>query len=367
MVGQFLALAALYQWWRRAGVRRVMVPVALGAAVVVGFACTQIDTLRHHREHGANPGAAVRHPGDVRALALRPVQLFLPYQHAWTAWSDWTRRVYWDSTPAGRNTERSTYLGLVGIAGLLAMMIAAGQRLRRGRPISWHAPLALWVLAFAAPGGIASLQLLFGTAVLRSNNRLSIVLLTLAMLYLAAALTRATRRWPARRRWAAAVALFALGAWDQARHPPAQPWPLIQRTIVADDQFARALESAMGARTDVFMLPAMPFPEAGSDLQRGFIDYEHLRLFLASPRLRLSYGGVKGRPEADATVALGTLPADELAGAIARGRWGAVVINRKGLPDDGAAVLASLERLGWTRRIEGALGDLVAVLPAAKE
>jgi len=124
------------------------------------------------------------------------------------------------------------------------------------------------------------------------------------------------------------------------------------------------LEQAVGSRHDVFMLPAVPFPEAGSDYQRGFIDYEHLRLFLSSRHLRLSYGAVKGRPEADATVALGQLPPAELATAIVRGGWGAVAINRKGLPDDGAAILASLARAGWTRRIENSLGDLVAVLPA---
>jgi hypothetical protein len=363
IIGQFFLFAALYQLWRRGGKRRVLVPIMLGLALVAGFACTQLDTLRYHREQGPNPGAAVRHPGDVRALALRPIQLVLPYQHAWTALQNWSRRTYWDTNPDGRNSERSTYLGVVGIAGLLAMMVAAARRLRARRPISWHAPLALWVIAFAAPGGIASLQLLFGVAVLRSNNRLSIVLLTLAMLYLAVALTGVTRRWSPSRRWIAAVGLFALGAWDQARHPPAQPWPAIQRTIVADQQFAGALEAAVGDRTDVFLLPAMPFPEAGSDLQRGFIDYEHLRLFLATARLRLSYGGVKGRSETDSAVALGELPADQLAAHLTGGNWGAVVLNRKGMPDDGAAVLASLERAGWGRRIEGGLGDLIAILP----
>ena len=302
--------------------------------------------------------------GDADALALRPVQLLLPYQHAWTAVQTWTRRAYWDTNPAGRNTERSTYLGVVGLAGLLAMMVAAVRRIGRRRPISWHAPLVLWTLAWAVPGGISSLLLLFGWAVLRSNNRVSIILLTLAMLYLATALTAATRRWPASWRWVAAVALFVLGAWDQARHPPADQWPAVRRTIEADEAFARELEQAVGSRHDVFMLPAVPFPEAGSDYQRGFIDYEHLRLFLSSRHLRLSYGAVKGRPEADATVALGHLPPAEFAIAIVQGGWGTVVINRKGMPDDGAAILASLEHVGWTRRIENSLGDLVAVLPA---
>jgi hypothetical protein len=33
------------------------------------------------------------------------------------------------------------------------------------------------------------------------------------------------------------------------------------------------------------------------------------------------------------------------------------------MADAGAAILASLERRGWSRKIESALGDLVAVLP----
>jgi len=367
IVGQFFALAVLFQLCRRGGIRRVLTPVALGSALVLGAIVTQADTLRYRIEHGPNPAAAVRAVGDTDTLALRPVQLLLPYQHAWSAVQNWTRRAYWDSNPAGRNSERSTYLGIVGLAGLLAMLVAAARRIWRRRPISWHAPLALWTLAFAAPGGISALLTLFGWAVLRSNNRLSIVLLTLALLYLATALTAATRRWRADRRWVAAGALFILGAWDQARHPPAQPWPAIQRTIAADESFAEALEIAVGPRPDIFMLPAIPFPEAGSNYERGFIDYEHLRLFLSSHHLRLSYGAIKGRTETDAAVARGNLSPDEVAAQIVAGGWGAVALNRKGMTDDGAAILASLERHGWSRRIEHSLGDLVAVLPAAAD
>jgi hypothetical protein len=87
---------------------------------------------------------------------------------------------------------------------------------------------------------------------------------------------------------------------------------------------------------------------------------------MASERLRLSYGAVKGRPETDAALALGNLPPDELTATLKQGDWGAVVINRKGMPDAGAAMIASLERAGWSRRIENTLGDLVAILPAAK-
>lgn len=363
VVGQFFALAALFQLVRRGGARRVLTPVALGSVIVAGFLLTQLDTLSLKRQQGANPTALARGAGDVDTFALRPVQLLLPYQHAWTAVQTWSRQAYWDTNPAGRNTERPTYLGLVGLAGLLAMTIATARRIGRRRPISWHAPLSLWTVAWAVPGGISSLPLLFGWAMLRGNNRVSIILLTLAMLYLATALTGATRRWPAIWRWVAATALGAVGIWDQARHPPSEPWRVIQRKIEADNVFARELEQTIGAQNTVFMLPATPFPEAGSDGAGGFTDYEHLRLYFSSGYLRLSYGGVKGRPEADARVSLGQLPPTELAAAIAQGPWGAVVINRKGLPDRGAAVLAGLERLGWNRTIENALGDLVAVLP----
>lgn len=365
IIGQFFALAALFHLWRRAGWRRVLAPIALGGALVAGFLVTQIDTLQYRREHGPNPAAVVRSAADVNTLALRPVQLLLPYQHAWTAVQTWSRQAYWDTHPAGRSTERSTYLGVVGIAGLFVLLGAAGRRLWRRRPISWHAPLVLWTLAFAVPGGMALVLTWFDwPVVLRSNNRLSIVLLTLSLMSLAAVLTTTTRRWRSRRRWAAAGGLFLLGAWDQARHPPAQPWPLIQRTIASDRAFAAELESAVGQRTDIFMLPAAPFPEAGSDMVRGFIDYEHLRLFLVSQHLRLSYGAVKGRPEIDAAVAQGNLTPEEVAAQVVAGGWGAVALNRKGLPDGGAALLASFERRGWSRRIESALGDLVAVLPA---
>ncbi len=368
IIGQFLALAALFHLWRRTGWRRVLVPIALGGALVAGFLVTQLDTLRYHREHGPNPAAVGRSAADVNTLALHPVQLLLPYQHAWTALQTWSRQVYWDTHPVGRSTERSTYLGVVGLAGLIGLLLAAARRLWRRRPITWHAPLVLWTLAFAVPGGMASmLARLDWPVVLRSNNRLSILLLTLSIMSLAVALTASTRRWTAVRRWAAAGALFLVGAWDQARHPPAQPWPLIQRTIASDRAFAAELESAVGSRTDIFMLPAVPFPEAGSDMVRGFIDYEHLRLFLASQHLRLSYGAVKGRAEIDAAVAQGKLPPDEVAAQVVAGGWGAVALNRKGLPDGGAALLASFERRGWSRRIESALGDLVAVLPAPGE
>ncbi len=362
MIGQFFALAAVFHAVRRGGVRRILVPVGLGATLVIAFLVTQIDTFNHHREHGPNPTAVARGGGDVAVLALRPIQLVLPYQHAWAALQKWSREAYWDTNPAGRSSERSTYLGVVGLAGLLAILGSFVWRLRQRRKFSWYAPLTAWVVAWAVPGGISSLLVLAGWNYIRANNRMSIFLLTLALLFLATALTAATRRWSAAKCWVCAAGLFALGAWDQARHPPAQPWTAIRRTVEGDRQFARELETAVGPRTNVFMLPAVPFPEAGSNFARGFIDYEHLRLYLASKTLRLSYGAVKGRPAVDDAVALGQGPADEVTARIAAGSWGAVVINRKGLADDGAAMLASLERGGWTRRIESPLGDMVAVV-----
>jgi phosphoglycerol transferase len=362
MIGQFFALAAIFQAVRRGGARRVLVPIGLGGALVLAFLLTQFDTFSHHRENGPNPTAVVRGAGDVAVLALRPVQLVMPYQHAWAALQKWSRDTYWDTNPAGRSSERSTYLGVVGIAGLLAMTVSFVRRVHQRRRFSWYAPLAGWVMAWALPGGISAVLVLAGWNYIRANNRMSIFLLTFALLFLATALTAATRRWSALKCWVGAAALFALGAWDQARHPPAQPWPAIRRTVEADRTFARELEAAVGSRSDVFMLPALPFPEAGSNFARGFIDYEHLRLYLASKTLRLSYGAVRGRPQTDAAAALGQKPPAELTATIASGPWGAVVINRKGMPDDGAAILARLAQTGWTRRIESPLGDMVAVV-----
>ena len=92
IIGQFFGLAALFHLWRRAGWRRVLVPIALGGALVAGFLVTQLDTLRYPpraraqsrggrakrggREHARPPPGAVA--AAVSARVDRAANLVAP-------------------------------------------------------------------------------------------------------------------------------------------------------------------------------------------------------------------------------------------------------------------------------------------------
>jgi hypothetical protein len=218
-----------------------------------------------------------------------------------------------------------------------------------------------WLLAFSTVGGVTNLLAMYaGLHLFRATNRAVVFVSAIALLWLAAGLSRRLGRCPALVRLTAAVLLLATGLLDQVPRLRAGQLETVQRAVASDVDFGRRLEAALPAHAMVFQLPRLDFPEVEPPYRLH--DYEHFRPYLATTNLRFSYGVPRFRARGRWQRDLQDQPPAKMIRTLERCGFGALYLNRKGYADGGADILAQLARLGYRRRIESVDGDQVAVL-----
>jgi hypothetical protein len=350
VVGLFTV--ALWVCRRREALRLVAASFAL---TLCGVCATNVDTLRLRWEEGPNARALVRSARDATAFALWPEQLLIPSPFHRIGWVRERVKPYAERMGA-RGEYPSAYLGTAGMAGLgLVGFFGLRHFKRKKRPTLEGAyALALGAVALPKVGLLALFAQVTGWAFLRSNNRVSIVLLSLALLTLGHALRGLVRRGT---RWAA-IATGALGLcfWEQI---PQTDIDLdagffeARAAHFADVRsFSQRLEAA--GLHDAFVYPHGDFPEDPTSPLRDA--YLPLQLYVASTHLKLSYGAVKGRPPSEWSRRTAALDDGALLPALRESGF-SVVISHRAACDE--ACRARFNRLfGGPPRFESTSGYL---------
>ena len=109
----------------------------------------------------------------------------------------------------------------------------------------------------------------------------------------------------------------------------------------------------------IFQLPVVPFPETPP--VGGMLDYDLYRGYIHDDgSLRWSYGGVKGRPDADWQLPLrdGLDPVTALPGLLGMGYDG-LWVDTFGYPDGGASLRPRLDRVLRERPLRSENGRLL--------
>ena len=210
------------------------------------------------------------------------------------------------------------------------------------------AALALaWILAYSVVGGLNGLLGLAGFVWLRATNRYSIWILALVLLWgvLAISRTRPGRRRRGERR----SRRRSRGGLDARRPAPAADAGGRGRASASGDgaptqPSPRSLEAALPAGAMLFQLPVVDFPE-GQRI-RAASDYEHLRPYLHSTRLRFSYGSDKGRARDAWQRRVEALEPAAMADALERMGFSGLVVNRKAYPDGAQELRDAARGLG---------------------
>jgi phosphoglycerol transferase len=326
--------------------------VAAIAAALVTFVLVHVETWLHVEDPGALPLLA-RNYGGTERYALKVVEMFIPPPyHAWEPFSFFGYRyLRWSEW---RGEAFLPYLGLAGIAGLVWLAVVTLRRLIARRPVPGQALTLGWIVAYASIGGLTNVLAFFaGFQVFRATNRAAIFVSAIVLLFLVARLSRLTGRWPAAVRFAAAAVLAAVGVLDQLprRESPAD-LATVAHLAATDLEFGQRLEAAFPPGASVFQLPILGFPEVA--VPHRIQDYEHVRPYLVTRTLQFSYGAPKGRARSAWQHDLEGLPAEELVERLEAHGFAALYINRLGFTDAAAALLGSLERLGYRDRIADA-------------
>jgi hypothetical protein len=333
----------------------VLVPAALvlGFFVVI-FGLALVPNLLHWSEEGRNTSAVNHPPAAQERFGLKISQMVLP---AGTHRLEVFRELQSD---AAKNTrvpsEGGQSLGLLGAGGMLVLTAIV---LTRGVPWRSRAPVGdrevllrhsgLLVMVLILLGTISGYALLAGVAgftQVRTWNRVVVLIGFFGLVAVGVCAEWAIRRFgrsrTTRRVLAVCIPLVVLGigVWDTAvpyRSQQAAQLPNVNAIRALADQIERDLPAGAA----VFQLPVVPYPEGGS---RGRMqDYEELLPILWSDDLRFSYGGNKGRPEADWQRAVDSGdPGPQLLGLRGLGFDG-ILVDTWLYDDSGAAVTASLD------------------------
>lgn len=332
--------------------RALVAGLTVAAAISLTVAANVAPDVLWSRSHGENTEAVFRAPGDTETYSLKLTQLLLPAAAHRVDALGATAQRYLRDFPLPSEPHP---LGAVAAIGVIYLVGSAAVTLLRGsaRPSTDLRMLHLGVLTIAAllaamTGGLASLFELVFIPILRGWNRIAIFIAFLGLVAVALLLERLRERWMSGRsmRFAGVlVAVLVLGVLDQTSPDYVPNYQGNRAVFQSDDDFVKRIEAALPDDALVFQLPFVEFPEAGP--LHGMIDYDHFRGYLHSSSLRWSYGGIKGRTEADWPESLANeRPADVLPRLAAVGFDG-VYVDRAGYVDRGRDVEAGFtEALG---------------------
>jgi hypothetical protein len=299
------AFAGVYGWvvhrtWRAAASAALVIAPVFALGVLY-----HVPSFLYQSKYGTNP-ITDRFPEEAESYGLKLAHLLLPANdHNFRPFA--TLRTKYSSPMRPADNESAGSFGIIGGAGLVALLVLALFPHRRRWPEGALVAMTLFLVLLGTVGAGGSLFNLLVIPHIRAYNRISVFLAFLCFFavlwWLDRFLLTRTGQRMKRARYPILGALLVFGYFDQT------PWSynplnlhgmkkidLFAKRYRADKEFFGKIEASMpGAR--VFCLPYSPFPESPPVHKMGA--YEHARGYLMTDTLHWSFGAIKGR-EADA-------------------------------------------------------------------
>ncbi|MBU3541642.1 YfhO family protein [Polynucleobacter sp. UB-Tiil-W10] len=263
---------------------------------------THLSFFLFNWQEGINPQAMTRGLPTLLLTSLTLPDLIHSPGHRpffLELFSGWNTN-YYASIPALLASESQlAYIGITAACGLGILAVRSSYQIfeKKYTQITHWFWLSLGIFAFSITGGInyllGSLHYVF--LMIRSNNRFSIFLMAIGLLYLCELLSKLKDN-NYKILIAALVVTFSI--WDQVPISDSESAYLREDTIespIAIQQFTENLEKTLEPGAMIFQLPIHAFPENAVIEKMG--DYEELLPYLFSQQLRFSFGSIKGRED----------------------------------------------------------------------
>ncbi len=344
---QLLGLATLSQIVRRSPREKILGPASLVAISLGAFLLASLDTFIYSFQHGTNPNGFIRNYAQVEHYSLFPVQLFIPaFAHRWMFMQ---KLATYYSASSGHPIAEAVYLGMVGAAGLLGLLLVTLIGLLR-RPVQSQVLglQTIWMIGYGMTGGLNCLIGLWGFPLFHAMNRVSILVLALSLFFLVRTFSRLSRHWPQPVCLLSSFAIIGFAMFEQM--PPGVKGSEVQKIrsqVDADRDFVQKMESQLPRGAMVFQLPVTPFPEGNPMHRMGL--YESLRPYIWSRDLRFSHGTCKGRESDSWQLGLEQRPAPELVELLERYGFAAICINERAYRDRAAQLRQDFRAAGRAR------------------
>jgi len=288
----------------------------------------------------------VRSYESTELFALRPIEWMVPPPyHRLPGAAQFTQEY-------GRFTHFegehfSSYLGAIGIAGLLLVVFTFLRALLRGRASLRPAYVVTigFVVAFGMVGGLNSVLALTVTVVFRAGNRYTVFILAVGLFALAALASVKWRQLPRVWKYVIASILLCGGLWDQVRPAPNADDLIVRaRSPEVDWRLGNHLEEAYPPGSMIFQLPAVPFLEQKPIV--AMTDYEQFRPFFFTKTMRFSYGVLANEDAMVWQRRVARMAPAEMRAELESAGFAAVYVCRSAYIDGAKALRKSFEEAG---------------------
>ena len=234
----------------------------------------------------------IRTVNEIQLYSPRLPEYFLPNGHHWVRFDEWAYLNYYIPMFRDGGEKDSSYLGFLGMAAFLYVVTTGVVRLLRRQSVPFVFGMGAWLGVVMASGGLTMLAGSMGFLLFRCTGRISIVLQTGLLLFLALRLTR----WKSfeGKRALLLVPLLIFNAWDCVP-PYIEDRGEAARYVENHRSTLKYLEDRLSSHSMVFQWPIMEYPESHR-IGKAW-NYEPLMAYLYSKDLRFSYGNCRNRPE----------------------------------------------------------------------
>jgi len=197
------------------------------------------------------------------------------------------------------------------------------------------------------------------SAGIRSYNRISVFIAFFSLLAVAIAMERLYSRFARSTVFFYVVVgvVLVVALLDQSSRDYVPQYEPIHAEYDSDQQLIQNIEASLPARSMIYQLPYVPFPE--HPRVNTMVDYDHFRAYLHSQQLRWSYGAMKKREDDLWQRQTAALPADQLAETLGFAGFGGIYLDRHGYEDNGAAIESELSTALGTTPVVSRNGRLV--------
>jgi hypothetical protein len=305
---------------------------------------------------------AVRQAGDSELLGLKITQLLLPVGgHRITALN--ALKYQYNLGPLVNENDTAS-LGIIGSIGFLLLLFRLFYRKAEPAILNHLSILNGSALLLATIGGFGSLFAFLVSPQIRAYNRMSVFIAFFSLGAVVQALDAFSRKYLKSLRAHLFYLLFisfviVFGVADQTNNTFffVPEYEKIKSEYRSDSDFVKQIEASLPARSMIFQLPYVQFPE--SPMVNKLVDYELFKGYLHSKALRWSYGAIR---EEDADLwqrSVAAKPVSEFVADISRAGFAGIYINRDGYADNGAEIEAELTSLLGAPPIVSRKGNLI--------
>jgi phosphoglycerol transferase len=324
---------------------RVLGAAALCIGVIAGATLINLAPSMYSWSRNGKPMILRdKPPAESETYGLKIRQLISPpYVHPFPPFRWWHDKEVWARFPL-ENENTNARLGVVGAAGFLGLLGLLfvpwiADRGGPGRTLLAASQLTLAALLLATIGGFGSLFSLLVSPEIRAWSRITPLIAFLALAAVALAMDAAFRTRA--RRIAAGLIVLAIGLADQrsAALMVNAEYPGIAHQLPLLRAFVGQIENRLPAGAMVIQLPLRMYPNDTGTVRLK--PYEHVKLYLVSRTLRWHYPALSNEQVAWQQAA-SRLERDRLGPQMAAEGFAAIVVDRYGYEDRGAAVIGAL-------------------------